>query len=267
MHRSSKRHLDTSAPSSQRRRLLMQSGLVALLPAAGLAEAVTGLLPHHELEVWLKVHLPRVVAALQPPASEARLNRLESLIGVALPEDYRSLYRWHNGQTEKVFAGPWPGLRFMPLDLVEKQWKFWYHLLDRETPEGRASYDEMAVSVRPGTIKEKYVNARWIPFAECGSSDYLGIDLDPGPNGSYGQVINFGRDQDLKRVVAPNIAAFTEWVLVLLRSGNFYIEDIDDGDVDFGLANPRTNDFLWALQTLLKQPGDLDHRSKLHCPA
>jgi len=255
---------------SRDRRLLMKGGLLAMTPVLGLAQTATGLSPHQELESWLKTHLPRVVKALRPPATEAQLNHLQATVGTTLPEDFRNLYRWHDGQTEEVFAGPWPGLRMMPLTVVEKQWTFWDHVLDGETDEGREMYDEPIVSVQLGVIKEKYINRGWIPFADGGGGNFLGIDLDPGPNGRHGQVINFGRDQDLKRVVAPSISAFTEWVLTLLRSGNYFIETMKDGDIDFGLAEPRTDDFLWALSTLLKQPGDRDWRSKqpsCSCPA
>lgn len=49
-------------------------------------------------ETWLSTALPGIHATLQPGASQLELDELETLIGTALPDDFRALYAWHDGQ-------------------------------------------------------------------------------------------------------------------------------------------------------------------------
>jgi hypothetical protein len=68
--------------------------------------------------------------------------------------------------------------------------------------------------------------------AEEGDSDHLGIDLDPGPDGVVGQVINFRRDQRAKYVLAASCAHFLEDVADELEAGNAVVDD--DSEVPHG---------------------------------
>ena len=71
-----------------------------------------------------------------------------------------------------------------------------------------------------------YASPGWIPFASDSGGNCLGIDLDPGPTGTRGQVINFGRDEDEKFVLAPSMNEFLEWFADQLESGNFLIREV-----------------------------------------
>lgn len=52
----------------------------------------------------------------------------------------------------------------------------------------------------------------WIPIGGYFSGNCLGIDLNPGPEGVIGQVINFGPDDELDFQIAPDFASFMEMV-------------------------------------------------------
>ena len=54
--------------------------------------------------------------------------------------------------------------------------------------------DDNCLSLPAGHIRETYSNAGWIAIARDGGGHALGVDLDPGPMGTVGQVITFGRD-------------------------------------------------------------------------
>ena len=82
---------------------------------------------------------------------------------------------------------------------------------------------ENSTSYPSGAVQTVYTTPGWIPFAHDGGGNHLGIDLSPGPVGQIGQVINFGRDEDNKFVIAPSFEAFLEWQLTQLQSGNFRI--------------------------------------------
>jgi hypothetical protein len=74
-----------------------------------------------------------------------------------------------------------------------------------------------------------------------GDMNYVGIDLDPGPCGVVGQVINFGLDQDREYVLSASWAQFLEDLADELEAGSFLI-DLDDefGESDwFLMRKPR----------------------------
>jgi hypothetical protein len=49
--------------------------------------------------------------------------------------------------------------------------------------------------------------------------NYLGVDMAPGVQGHEGQVINFGRDEDVKAVLADSLAEVLEWLAVQAENG------------------------------------------------
>ncbi|MGG7568092.1 SMI1/KNR4 family protein [Rhodovulum sp. DZ06] len=55
-----------------------------------------------------------------------------------------------------------------------------------------------------GAIRDKYMHLKWLPLVHDGGGNYIGVDLDPGPNGTVGQVIVFGPGEDDHFVIAPD---------------------------------------------------------------
>ena len=109
-------------------------------------------------------------------------------------------------------------------------------------------------------VDPAYINSRWIPLTADGSGNHIGLDLDPWPRGRVGQVILFGRDEDVKVVLAESLGKFLEWIAGLLEGGNFRLE-LDPGEValrQFALKTPRTSDFYDGARKLLGAPGPFD---------
>lgn len=50
-----------------------------------------------------------------------------------------------------------------------------------------------------------YCNSKWIPFAEGRNGDYLLIDTDPSPTGTYGQIIELQNESWQRLVVANSL--------------------------------------------------------------
>lgn len=251
MDRTSSRR--STEPSHVRRQVLKAAAALGLAPALATAhgleaDLLAGSLT--ELDAWLAKHLPDVAASLNPGASDEQLDRLASIIGAPLPADYRALYRWHNGQDASGVGthGPWFGLFFPSLDRVEAIWRSWLDFADDPWCE----FNELAVSIKPGAVKPRYASRGWIPFAQAGHN-CLGIDLDPDVAGSMGQVINFGRDEDLKYVLAPNLAAFVQWLMGQLRAGNFKLRPLRGGGHSLGTAQPPARHFFDAIETLFDE--------------
>ena len=73
----------------------------------------------------------------------------------------------------------------------------------------RSSYDfdnQIPFTSTPeNTIQKKYFHYKWLPVFSDSGGNYIGIDLDPDINGTKGQVINFGRNEEDMFVLAENL--------------------------------------------------------------
>ncbi|KAL1835828.1 hypothetical protein VTJ49DRAFT_6027 [Mycothermus thermophilus] len=79
--------------------------------------------------------------------------------------------------------------------------------------------------VPPNSIQKVYAHPRWIPLVRDWGGNNLAVDLAPGPKGTWGQVILFGRDYDTKYVVARSWASFLSIVADDLNSGRWFVDE------------------------------------------
>lgn len=200
---------------------------------------------YDRFERWLASFRPEILENLQPPASDAELASLQERIGVSLPESFIGLYRWKNGQRDIQQMGPFYGLGFLSIADLLEQWETWKDDV-RENPElNESAYNSSAV---PGVVKALYSNPLWLPFAYDGVGNHIGVDLDPGPNGRVGQVINFGCDEEVKYVLGQTVDDFIQRIVKELERGNFILSN-DYGDDGFETRNPPSGYFLDAART------------------
>ena len=234
--------------SSERRELVRIGGLGLLATLCGSPAWTASPVPPHlaALQSWLKKHLPSVAASLNAGASDARLDRLEKVIGQPLPEDFRALYRWHDGQPPHAVTGLWYGLDFLSIDQVIDNWKVHAHIIDHEA-NNDPNFNESAL---PGVVKTVGLNKGWIPFAHDWGGSFLGIDLDPDVNGVRGQVINFGVGELRKFAIAPSMTAFVQWMVGELNRGNYAITPGEDGQPEFNTRWPEAGSLLDSIPTM-----------------
>jgi cell wall assembly regulator SMI1 len=81
-------------------------------------------------------------------------------------------------------------------------------------------------TVPEGSIKNLYFHSKWLPVAHDFGGNYIGIDLDPDANGTKGQVIVFGRDEDRKFVVAQSLTEFFALFLEMLEDEEFISDTV-----------------------------------------
>lgn len=210
------------------------------------------------LEDWFSQHLPEVLAALNPGCSNEELEELEGRLACSLPEDFKSFYRRHNGQTGNA-TGIFFGLDFLSTTEIYNRWSGWRDLAEDFTREAEETGEENYATRIEGysypvnAIKPIYINVKWISFSHDWGGNHLGIDLDPGPAGTVGQVINFGRDQKDKYVLAPSFRIFIAWIVEQLQAGNYDIEfysDMEPGYHALSLKEPSNCNFLDVLPLL-----------------
>ena len=205
------------------------------------------------LDAWYAAHVPRDQYVFNPPATEAALDAFEQLVGLKLPQAYRQLYRWHDGENDDRW-GHFYGLPLLPLKEAGRQWQAWNDVL---ADFGGNRYEISGGAWPVGAVDPAYINPRWIPLTHDGSGNHIGLDFDPWPRGRVGQVILFGRDEDVKVVLADSLGKFLDWIAGLLESGNFRLEVEANERVlrEFRLKVPPSDDFHEGARTLLGAPG------------
>lgn len=183
------------------------------------------------LDRWFEVNHPRVLQTLNPGASPEEIEAVERSIGQTLPPDVRASLAIHNGGLQHPILGD----DLLSTPQVIAEWREW---------RGLESYNEefrwSMESFPEGAVALDYANSGWIPLTQ-GGSDYLGIDLAPGPSGSVGQVMNFGRDEEHKCVLASGWAEFLADLATFLESGAVSGFDPNSSNVDDWYSDAMDN--------------------------
>lgn len=177
---------------------------------------------------------------LSQPATNEEIENLEHTLGTSLPADLRRLYQVHNGELGGA-PGLFFGMSFLPLSGVLSEWQSCSAAADDE-----AMNDVPFYAVPPETIKDHYVNRKWIPFAADFGGNFLAVDLDPGPNGRSGQVINFGLKENTRHVVANSVEDLIEFISQTLQDGSYTI----DGGGTWSYSETKGLHFFHALEEM-----------------
>ncbi|GAB4583756.1 SMI1/KNR4 family protein [Nocardia sp. IFM 10818] len=175
---------------------------------------------------WLQDNVPHAYENLAPPATPAELDALQDHLGYQLPVEVRAVLAVHNGQrstdtAERTeYATPClPTLSFLSTTLIQECWDRWNDL--RDTPDLEQLQD--IGDVFPGAaglVKPLYTSPGWIPlWSDPINADYIGLDLDPDIQGTPGQIINFGRDEERHFVCAPDYSSLLQILLDEVLTG------------------------------------------------
>lgn len=205
------------------------------------------------LDAWYAAHLPPEKYAFNPPATDAQIDAFEQVVGIAMPRSWRQLYKWHDGENDDR-RGHIYGLPILPLEQAARDWQQWQRTL---AEFGGNRYPVPGAGWPEGAVDPAYVNPKWIPLTNDGSSGNIGLDFDPWPGGRVGQVILFGRDEDVKVVLAESLGRFLKWIAGLLEGGNFRLGVAPSEQVlrEFRLKDPPVDHFHEGARMLLGAPG------------
>ncbi len=134
---------------------------------------------------------------------------------------------------------------FLSIKDAMDEWTIWNGIEE----EGFASLDTAIISLPSEAIKEKYANRYYVPISKDFGGNNVGIDLDPDTLGTLGQVINFGRDEEMRYVIATSITEFLKFMLTHIQSGNFVIVE-EDSVKSWRLKHPENSHFFDTLKDL-----------------
>lgn len=187
---------------------------------------------------WLKNRVPNFGNALNPGATITEIEHLKQYFDFELSLEIQTLYQLNNGEQMSHPLGTFLGFTFLPIPFLLTQWKDWVTIAE----EMDWADDYFGSSFPKKAIKIQYCNPKWIPIFYDFGGNYIGIDHDPDEHGTYGQVINFGRDEDDKFVIANNLTTFLKFVIAEIDNGhcNKAICLEEDGRYSIGLT-PRSH--------------------------
>lgn len=194
---------------------------------------------------------PQFTSLFNSAATENEINEAEQHIAVQLPGNLRELYLSCNGQSQG--AGIFCNWSFLPLEELRSEWQNWNDIEEFY----KVSFSIDACSIPRGHIKELYTSPKWIPFATDFCGNNLGYDTDPGPEGTFGQIIVFGRDYDTKYVLAASLEKFVEIIINKLdlkqyesEDGYLYVNHLEDEKKELSPRSFRDSlsFYLWKMR-------------------
>ncbi|GJM32146.1 MAG: cell wall assembly protein [Saprospiraceae bacterium] len=177
----------------------------------------------NRFKVWLEANCSSLLEDLGEGASEKDFKHLENLIGATLPEDFKAIYRVHNGQVYGE-AGLLDSQEWLSLEAIEEEWKNW-----------KGQHDEGAFKdkkpVADPEVKPDWWNPLWIPFTYDGGGNHYCIDLDPTSDGTRGQVITLWEEGEERMVLADSFSAWWDEYVGELEAGEYVYSELYDAIV------------------------------------
>lgn len=207
-------------------------------------------MPHDSLTritQWLAAHAPRILhESLNPGATDEQLKELEAAVGKPLPDDYKALYRWHNGLDEEAenWGSLFYGMSLSPLTEV----------LDAYLYQAPQTLTSPLLQAAPTLKSAVMQNPYWLRLGFDGSHSWLLVDLDPAETGSYGQVLYVYELDEIGFRVASSV---TELLRTFAHDLEHNLYTLDEGAADDG------NEFLVPAAHIdpgnYNQPGRWQH--------
>ncbi|KAG5519285.1 hypothetical protein PMAC_001910 [Pneumocystis sp. 'macacae'] len=207
--------------------VLQDYGTDGLLPPPPVSDS------WRRIDRWAQIHYPELYDQLSYGATVADVDELEHELECHLPRDVRESFFIHDGQerggkpTGIVF-----GVTLLDCEELLEEYSLWKKVatcltkIKTSNPFSRNNrLLKRQGSCPEGAVRSVYAHPGWIPLGKDFEGNNIAIDLAPGPIGRWGQVILFGRDQDIKYVVAQSWASFLAMLADDLEEGDWTIDD------------------------------------------
>ena len=175
----------------------------------------------------LLAKMPFLAETLREGVSESDISSAEAETGITFPQQLKELYLANDGDTHKALCGMILGFHFLSLESLLYEWRSMKKLAEDADLNDSSRFS----STPEGCIKRRYADMKWLPVCSDDGGNFIGIDLDPDINSTVGQVINFGRDEHNKTVLAKDLNAFFDRLTRIVNSDDFFIGDYDGEDV------------------------------------
>ncbi|KAL1793660.1 hypothetical protein ACET3X_008642 [Alternaria dauci] len=225
------------------------------------------------IDRWVEDHYQELFDNMCEGCTSNDVNELEHELDATLPMDIRESLQVHDGQERGGLpTGVIFGLMLLDCEEIVMEWKNWRKVaeeylttkVDYRTPQipvkafaGSSTAPPVATvqstgnplwrqdllarqdSQPPNAVQKAYAHPAWIPLARDWGGNYLAVDLAPGPSGTWGQIIIYGRDYDCKYVVARSWGALLAMVADDFASKDVHMDE-ETGELKL-LAFKRQN--------------------------
>lgn len=142
---------------------------------------------------------------LLPPATPEEIAAAEKELGVTLPEAVRVSLLRHNGTA----SDGWPGGTLLSCAEMVRETGIWRELLDSGDFDDVADFEADENSdVR--ALRRGWWNTGWISLDADGSGNGAVLDLDPGADGSRGQILDMDHEVGPSGPTAADFVAYLE---------------------------------------------------------
>lgn len=174
------------------------------------------------IEAWLKTNAPESIDVLNMGATDKQISELEELLSIQLPEDVKSSYRIHDGQSIDGF-GLMDGCEFLSLERIKDEWNVWKGLLDSgafQTEDGQDLGCEPMLGV-----SNVWWSPKWIPLTYDGGGNHVCLDLNPAEGGDIGQIITMWHDDGERKIIASGFRDWLQKYADELESGSYIFSE------------------------------------------
>jgi cell wall assembly regulator SMI1 len=162
------------------------------------------------LDKWLAENRPEYYEGLAKGASEKDIATLESKLGVTLPDEFKELLKWRNGQKSDNFDSIYYTFSFMSADDIEGT---------------RRENNEL---LKAGDFDQpNWWFPEYVPFLVSAGGDNYCIDYAGSFGGTKGQIIVWNHDYEARPIEHVD---FHHWLQTIVEAlEHDYLEDGDYG--------------------------------------
>jgi cell wall assembly regulator SMI1 len=150
-----------------------------------------------QIETWLNSNRADYLKELLPGATDGDLDAFGARFQLELPDGFRDLYKWRNGQEPECSSSIAGNRMFMSLAEIARA---------KESLDRKAGPD-------PTSWKRE-----WIPFLDDGGGNYTVVDLRAEGRGS---LIDYYHDEDFRTVVNKSVDEWLQEVADSMEDGSY----------------------------------------------
>jgi len=174
---------------------------------------------------WLNKNAPTLREVLNDGISNDKFDKLESLTGYSIPNNFKYLYTIHNGMNTSEMSNLFYGFSFLPIENILKDTELYLSLID--------SSERLNDSDKEIDKSYLYSQSR-IPFCNASSHCSLCLDLKPTKEGTFGQIIMIDNEYNIALHIASSIEEFLANFANDLKNNKYTLnEEALEDDVEF----------------------------------
>ncbi|GCE31275.1 hypothetical protein KDA_67590 [Dictyobacter alpinus] len=163
------------------------------------------------IDAWIQQFAPsQANTYFYPGASNEQIAHIETTLGLQLPEDIKESYHIHNGGESILGWG-----NFFSIEYFGKSR---YAQLLQE-PGWAGKTPQWVQQGKKLPVEAVWRHPSWIDFTTNGAGDTLCIDLSPAAEGTYGQILDWGHETGVTKVVFSGFRELLSVFVLHLEAG------------------------------------------------